>query len=76
MTAYDKEGLPEDLLTSKTIGERELKVSLTDANQTTRIMISAITKMAEQNLELLNEIKLLNARLESAFETGIKSGDL
>ena len=75
-TLYDKQGLPDDLLTTDIEDEREIKVSPV-ANEEFEVFFSKI--LLEQNtisLKILEQLRLLNVRFEEAFDTKIKDGDI
>ena len=74
-TAFDKEGLPEDLLTSKNIGERKLKVSSDSDTNTDSITANLLNEISTTNKDILAQLILLNARIEEAFNTKIEEMD-
>ena len=70
-TVFSKQGLPEDLLTSKIEGERKLKV---DADLAAQLAVAFI-ESESTNAKMLTQLKLLNARFEEAFNTGLEEKD-
>ena len=75
-TLYHKKGIPDDLLTSNKEGGREIKVALTKNNQVSTELLKSLYLMRESNKLILNQLELLNARFEEAFQTKINKGDL
>lgn len=76
MTLYHKKGIPEDLYTSETENEREIKVSPV-ANEDFETFFNKV--LLEQNniaKRILKQLELLNARFEDTFETDINEVDL
>ena len=67
--------LPIDLMTSELRNSRRLKV--TDDNLVTviELMMLANVQSESQNNSIINELKLLNARFEEAFNTGLEEKD-
>lgn len=53
-----------------------LKVTTVNDQTLDSTAIDAIYSLEQTNRKLLNEIKLLNARFEEAYETSIKQEDL
>lgn len=83
MSNYEKKGLPEDLLTSKTEGSRSIKVSSVSTSESIAFA-SLVNERLEQftkeskvsNDEILMELRLLNAVLKEALESSIEKEDL
>ena len=76
MSEFDLTGLPKDLLTSKFEGARSLKVSINEVGELLKTLTLALIESESVNHELLSEVKLLNSRIEEAFNTKIQAGDL
>ncbi len=74
-TIYSKQGLPEDLLTSDIENERRLKVSSASDIDTNSITAQLLSSVVSTNRDVLAQLKLLNARVEEAFNTGIEGKD-
>ena len=72
---YSIHGIPNDILTSDTVNERRLKVEVSDAGEL--LKLNAKVDGLQSLFESVNEnLELLNARLEEAFNTGISKEDL
>ena len=72
---FTEKGLPNDLLTSEVHNERRLKVEASESDELLKLNdkvdgLQSIFKSVNENLELLN------ARIEEAFNTGIRKEDL
>lgn len=67
---------PNDLLTSDKIGERSVKVSITDAQNVDGPLSSLVFDLVASNVAILEQLKLLNARFEETFNTKIEECDL
>ncbi len=72
---YSIHGIPNDILTSDTVNERRLKVEASDAGEL--LKLNAKVDGLQSLFESVNEnLELLNARFEEAFNTGISKEDL
>ena len=67
---------PNDLLTSDKIGERAVKVSLDNLSDVEVILLQALNDVSTSLCNISEQIKLLNARVEEAFETGLTTDDI
>ena len=67
---------PSDLMTSDKVGDRALKVSLTNLTDVEKMLLKALTDMSINLCNMNEQITLLNARFESVHETTIKTDDL
>lgn len=67
---------PSDLLTSKKIGERAVKVSLDNLTDVELLIIRAIADLSSSICVIADQSRLLNARIEEAFNTGISEEDI
>ena len=70
---YYHQGIPSDLLTSDYADKRRLKV---DDAALIQQVIEASVQASSINREILEQMKLLNARFEEAFNTKLNEGDL
>ena len=75
-TLYHKKGLPDDLLTSTTEGEREVKVSLIASDDLALFLAQTLAQSIEQNQEIINQLKLLNIRFEEMANTKLNLEDI
>mgnify|MGYP003643028328 FL=1 len=72
---YSIHGIPNDTLTSDVINERRFKVEGSDAGEL--VKLNARVDGLQSLFERVNEnLELLNARIEEAFNTGINKEDL
>ena len=67
--------LPIDLMTSELRGDRRLKVSDDSLATVIELMMLANAQNESQNNLIISELKLLNARFEEAFNTGLEEKD-
>ena len=67
---------PNDLLTSDKIGERAVKVSLDNLSDVEGLLVSSLFGISDTLLEINRQMRLLNTRIEEAFETKIKESDI
>ena len=72
---YSIHGIPNDTLTSDVINERRFKVEGSDAGEL--LKLNAKVDGLQSLFASVNEnLELLNARIEEAFDTGISKEDL
>ena len=72
---YAIHGIPNDTLTSDVINERRFKVEGSDAGEL--VKLNARVDGLQSLFASVNEnLELLNARIEEAFNTGISKEDL
>lgn len=76
MSNYEKKGLPEDLLTSKTEGSRSIKVSSLSDSDTNSIIAALLSQISSSINDIRGQLKLLNARFEEAFKTRLEGKDI
>lgn len=76
MSNYEKRGLPEDLLTNKIEGERKVKVSSLSDSDTNSIIAALLSQISSSNNDIRDQLKLLNARFEEAFNTRLEGEDI
>ena len=69
---------PIDLMTSEKVNDRRLKVEAEIISSEALILFVAqsLITVESQNSQIIDELKLLNMRIEEAFNTKIKAGDL
>lgn len=76
-TASTKQILMSDMFTDENnVGSRSLKTSIQNTNELLTVFNKALVDLTETNQLILSEMRLLNARIEEAFETRINIGDI
>lgn len=67
---------PSDLLDSEVENERAVKVSLNNLTAVEQMLFRALSDLIDTNGLVLDQMKLMNARIEEAFETRINLEDV
>ena len=70
-TLYDDDGIPSILIDGET-----LKVSNANDTNTDSVNAHLLNELSVTNKEILNQLTLLNARFEEAFNTKIEEMDI
>lgn len=73
--SHKLDGIPNDTLTSDVVNERAFKVSLSNLDEVAHLVATQLSTIVDSMTDLNNQMALLNARLEEAFETQIKEED-
>ena len=70
------QGMPDDLMTTDHPYARALKVSMENIAEIQSSLLVTLSDLIQSNVDIEKQLKLLNVRVEEAFETHIQEIDI